>query len=530
MQRTLVTSFALMLFTLPSVADTTVDRSAYLDKLRGFWLGVSIANWTGLPTENDRTDFPFYTDDDFGPDGFDYVLDPDPWGADDDSDIEYVYQHAIEQYGNYKLTGEQISQEWQDHIALPRLWVSNLAALGQMQNGAIPPDTSLPENNPMWDMIDAQLTTEIFGAFAPTRPDVALDLAYLPIRTTAYLHAEWAAEFYVIMHSLAASVDRTLSPRDQVMWMADQARQRIPNWSYIADMYDFVKAEYLLNPDKNNWEETRDKVAIRYQRNGAANYEYKYPWDAGINFAASIVSLLYGEGDYKKTIRIGAMSGWDSDNPTATWGGLLGLLNGYEALNSEFPEANFSDRYNIARTRFNMPIEIDSFTDMSRRGLAIIDDIVVNEMGGMIDNNSWIIPDMPTAIPQLSMPETTVDWKTIEDSDPRWNKSGFETLDRQWNASGATLTFGYENCSAEISFEGTAIIYYGYRSSNGGAVNLTLDDVNYGSINQFTNVSEHGQHYIKLFEKHDLDPGQHSFRVDCDFTEREKTIDMLSIR
>jgi len=126
MNKNIITGFLLIFVSLSSFADTTINRTEYLDKLKGFWLGVSIANWTGLPTENDRTDFPFYTDDDFGPGGFDYVLDPDPWGADDDSDIEYVYQHAIEQYGNYKLTGEQISQEWRDHIALPRLWVSNL--------------------------------------------------------------------------------------------------------------------------------------------------------------------------------------------------------------------------------------------------------------------------------------------------------------------------------------------------------------------------------------------------------------------
>ena len=140
------------------------------------------------------------------------------------------------------MTGEQISNAWQDHVGLPLLWVSNLAALGQMQNGAIPPATSLPENNPMWDMIDAQLTTEIFGALAPGRPDVAIDIAHLPIRTTAYLHSEWAAEFYVIMHALVPAIDQSLSRKEQIIWLAEQARKRIPELSYIADMYDFVKA------------------------------------------------------------------------------------------------------------------------------------------------------------------------------------------------------------------------------------------------------------------------------------------------
>ena len=49
---------------------------------------------------------------------------------------------------------------------------------------------------------------------------------------------------------------------------------------------------------------------------------------SGINFASSLISLFYGEGDLKETIKIGTLAGWDSDNPTATWGGLLGFMYG----------------------------------------------------------------------------------------------------------------------------------------------------------------------------------------------------------
>jgi len=509
--------------------ELVINRVEYQDQLKGFWLGGCIANWTGLPTENRRTDFPFFTDDDFGPGKFDYVLDQDPWGADDDTDIEYVYQSAIEKYGNYKLTGEQISETWQNHIGLPKLWVSNLAALGQMQNGSLPPATSLPENNPMWDMIDAQLTTEIFGALSPGRPDVALDIAHLPIRTTAYLHSEWASEFYIIMHSLAVVVDKSLSRKDQMIWLAEQARKRIPDWSYIADMYDFVKAAYDANPDKDNWELTRDEVATRYQYSVSAGYHYKYPWDSGINFAASMVSLFYGEGDYKKTIRIGCMCGWDSDNPSSTWGGLLGLLYGNEGLQQHFNRTDFSEGYNIARTRFNMLIPLDNFTDMAERGIGIIDDIVVGEMGGEVKGEKWIIPIMKSDLIAAPVPKTEVPWVTVEDNDPRWIFKGFESFNNNWNASGATLAFGYENCLAEITFTGTALQYYAYRSPKGGKVNITLDGVSYGEFSLAYHASEHGQHYVKIFEKLDLSSGSHTLVIQGDENSTEKTIDMLSV-
>ncbi len=515
-------------------AEIEIDRSEYHDKLRGFWLGSSIANWTGLPTENVRAAPPFFNDDNWqepiGREGevVDYALVNDPWGADDDTDIEYVYQKAMEQNDSYLLSGEQIAAAWQEHVGLPLLWVSNLAALGQMQNGALPPVTSLPENNPMWDMIDAQLTTEIFGAMAPARPDVALQMAHLPIRTTAYLHSEWAAEFYVIMHSLVALADPNLSRKEQVFWMAQQARERIPDWSYIADMYDFVKAQYERNPDIDNWEETRDKVYDRYQVQGAAGYSYKYPWDAGINFAASIVSLLYGEGDYKKTIRIGTLAGWDSDNPTATWGGLLGLLYGYEGLQEHFDKSDFSDEYLITRTRYNFPEAPDNFTDMATQGLDIIDRAVVQGMGGEVVDGKWVIPLVRDNIVKVAVEETIVPWETIEDTDPRWNYSGFATASQMWNASGATLTSGQSDCVAEITFSGTAVQYYAFRNAEAGKVSVALDGEQ--SIVDLSNdASEHGQYYVKVFERLGLSPGDHQLRITCDSEATPKNIDMLSI-
>ena len=34
------------------------------------------------------------------------------------------------------------------------------------------------------------------------------------------------------------------------------------------------------------------------------------------------------EKDFKETIKIASLCGWDSDNPASTWGGLLGFIYG----------------------------------------------------------------------------------------------------------------------------------------------------------------------------------------------------------
>ena len=404
----------------------TIARGKYFDQLYGFWLGQCIANWTGLVTEMDKIGNigeiktgKFYTRDDWGkPDqpsiwgeGMPSDLSPtidfvfrdtnEVWWADDDTDIEYMYQHLMYAHNNSVLTPEQIRDGWLKHIRNEEenyLWVSNQRAFDLMKQGILPPETGDPAYNEHFEMIDAQLTTEIFGLYAPTRPDVALKLAHLPIRTTAGGEAVYISEFYVTMHSLASGVDPGMSIDEQVAWMADQSREVLPDGSYAAHMYDYVREKYISGIP---WEQTRDSIYYRYQVDQKDGYDITSQdlycngcFAAGINFVASLVSLFYGEGDIRETIKIGTLAGWDSDNPTATWGGLLGFMIGKEGIEKAFGR-EFSNRFNIHRTRQNFPGDgIDTFENMAEKGLSVTDKVIRDEMGGAVDEeeNTWIIP------------------------------------------------------------------------------------------------------------------------------------------
>ena len=47
-------------------------------------------------------------------------------------------------------------------------------------------------------------------------------------------------------------MDPEKSMKEQVMWLAKQARKRLPNQSYPAKMYDFIRKDYESNPDKRH--------------------------------------------------------------------------------------------------------------------------------------------------------------------------------------------------------------------------------------------------------------------------------------
>ncbi len=421
-----------------SEGDLTISRDDYANKLYGFWLAQCIANWTGLVTEMDKiggegTHGQFYTRDDWGKADqasiwgqgipsdlsatIDFVFEDEGeiWGSDDDTDIEYIYQALLYTHKVSILTGEQIRDGWLTHIYSDDntpfinkdgekenfLWVSNQKAHDLMREGLIPPATSEPSVNPEFDMIDAQLTTEIFGLFAPARPDIALKMANLPIQTTARENAQWASEFYVSMYSLASASDKQQSIKQQTQWMAAQSRRSLPNDSYSAKMFDFVKGRYQAGVP---WEQARDDVYQRYQVQQADGYDMtsrkKYCngcFASGINFAASIVSLYYGEGDLLNTIKIASLSGWDSDNPAATWGGMLGFMLGKEGVEAAF-KRKFADKFNIHRTRGGFPNEgIDTFAAMAERGVLVVDRVVQEEMGGGVnlESGEWYVPAMP---------------------------------------------------------------------------------------------------------------------------------------
>lgn len=410
----------------PGETDRVVDRQVYFDKLQGFWLGTCIGNWTGLVTEMDKIGNigeiktgAFYTRNDWGqPDqpsiwgqglpsnlsdtiDFVYASPDSKWGSDDDTDIEYIYQELLLKHQTSMLTGDQIRNGWLRHIKHEEenyLWVSNQKAFDLMKSGLSPPATGDPQNNPEYEMIDAQLTTEIFGLFAPARPDIALKMSLLPVKTTARENSRWISEFYITMFSLTSAVDENKPMKKQIFWMAEQAKSRLPETSYAYKMYEYVKSKYN---EGITWEQTRDSVYERYQVNSLDGYDITSRnlycngcFAAGINFAASLVSLFYGEGDLLETIKIGTLAGWDSDNPTATWGGLIGFMIGKEGIEMAF-NRTFSDKFNIHRTRIGFPNNgIDNFSDMAIKGIFIVDRVVQEQMGGGIDlkKDLWYVP------------------------------------------------------------------------------------------------------------------------------------------
>jgi ADP-ribosylglycohydrolase len=92
-----------------------------------------------------------------------------------------------------------------------------------------------------------------------------------------------------------------------------------------------------------------------------------YHWVHTINNALLVVlGLLYGAGDYSKSISIAVMGGWDTDCNGATVGSIFGAVVGANGLPARWIE-NFNDRTRSAVIGFDG----SKFTDLAQRSLAV---------------------------------------------------------------------------------------------------------------------------------------------------------------
>ena len=114
-----------------------------------------------------------------------------------------------------------------------------------------------------------------------------------------------------------------------------------------------------------------------------------------------------------RLLRIGSLTGWDSDNGTATIAGMLGLMLGDAAVEAAFaalpgyPAGGLSDRFDIDRTRDNMPDYLpgdaqaqDTLTLLSQRMMPLVASAIAESGGVVSDSRRLVLP--PALAPETA--------------------------------------------------------------------------------------------------------------------------------
>ena len=370
----------------PAAGQQEISAAEYYDRLHGMWFGQLIANHTGKPFEG------YYTGREAAPDSeFVWIIQTsyeDPWLGDDDTNFEYLYLHCLETHG-LGPTGPQIQGEWDAHVPLSGIWFANKQAKYLMNHGFLIPDSGSYAYNMHAYAIDSQITTESFGALSPGQRQWAIDAVRTFGGVTNEGFSLHAAEFYGAMYAAAAfetdidtivSLGQAAIPESSRSW---RAIQDVRDW-YADDMLDGT-------PD---WRETR-RIIYDYYRGDYDYGRYRSWIESTINLAITTMSLLYGQGDFEETVRIGVLSGYDADCNPATAGGLVGLMLGYDALPTELT-GPATDHY-MPLYRPGLP-EYDTITGIAARLQDVAEDVIVAN-GGTVADGIYTIPETDPVTP-----------------------------------------------------------------------------------------------------------------------------------
>jgi ADP-ribosylglycohydrolase len=288
--------------------ERVLTAEQYYDKVLGAWQATLVANHTGLVHEGQ------YLEEPSSADSIELVL-LEQWSTDDDTAVEWVDLHILETYG-LEPTYSQIRDEWVDHLNFD-IWNSALRARELMDEGILPPETGSAELNPVgaWS-IGAQLTTELFGMIAPGMPEEAARRAAYFGRVTNSGPAIEASQFYAILYALAFF-------EGDISTLITAVQSYFPAESEVYGITADVLSWHKQNP--NDWRATRRLIRDKYDMDPMW-------WASRVNFASTVMALLYGRGDFMDTITIAALAGWDADNNMTTSAGLLGITHGFDRL------------------------------------------------------------------------------------------------------------------------------------------------------------------------------------------------------
>jgi hypothetical protein len=180
-----------------------------------------------------------------------------------------------------------------------------------------------------------------------------------------------ASAYYAVMYATAffeSDIDALL----------DSAAEHFDPDTEIAFIAAQVRAWHAEAPQ--DWRQTREKIRRAY------DHDPKW-WAARVNFASTLMALLYGEGDLLKTMTIACLSGWDADNNATTASGLLGLISGNSGLPPEIRAS--TDVYFNEDVTGELP-RYDTVSGIARRTQMLARENII-EAGGVAAGGVYLI-------------------------------------------------------------------------------------------------------------------------------------------
>lgn len=303
--------------------EITITKTELLDKIKGGWAGQTIGCSFGSVTEfrYRGTMIQDYIPIKWGEGYIKGLFDswPDLY---DDIYMDLTFVDVMERAG-IDAPVDSFAQAFAN--AGYNLWHANQAARYNILHGMTPPATGHWKNNPHANDIDYQIEADYAGLMSPGMPNSASEISDKIGHIMNYGDGWYGGVYVGAMYSLAFI-------SDDVEFVVSEALKTIPEQSDFHRCMSDVIRWHREYPD--DWKQTWFECERKWSQDNGCPEGVFAPLniDATINSAYVIIGLLYGEGDFGKTLDIATRCGQDSDCNPATAGGILGTMLGYSNI------------------------------------------------------------------------------------------------------------------------------------------------------------------------------------------------------
>jgi hypothetical protein len=205
------------------------------------------------------------------------------------------------------------------------LWHANQAGRYNILHGIKAPQSGHWKNNPHADCIDYQIESDFAGLMSPGMPNTASAISDKIGHIMNYGDGWYGGIYIGAMYSLAfVSKD--------IPFIVREALKAVPRQSeFYQCINDVINWQRKYPAD---WKQTWLEVQRKWANDIGCPEGVFVPFniDAKVNAAYVVMGLLYGNGDFTKTLEITTRCGQDADCNPSSSGGILGTILGYDNI------------------------------------------------------------------------------------------------------------------------------------------------------------------------------------------------------
>lgn len=389
--------------------EVTLSKDVLMDKIQGGWAGQTIGVVYGAPTEfkHQGTLIPDSQPISWGEGYVKYWWDRKP-GLFDDIYNDLTFAEAFDQLG-LDCSAKDLAMRFA--YADYHLAHANQAGRYNVRQGIMPPESGNWLNNPHADDLDFQIEADFVGLMAPGMIPQALDIADRVGHIMNSGDGFYGGAFVAGLYS-AAFVENDPAR------ILDRALEGIPCESTFWQCINDVRRLHKKYP--RDWKQTWFEILKKWGSDTGCpkGVFLSFDIDAKLNSAYCAIGLLYGEGDFAKSIEIATRCGQDSDCNPATVGGVLGVMYGKSKL-PEFWKQPLDEIWDLDFE--GTDVSLAKGSDFSyRHALQLIE-----KNGGTTDGDCVTIPQLPVEVLPLEQNFTNT-YPVYRDQKDDWLEKEYE--------------------------------------------------------------------------------------------------------